>query len=325
MKAEVVVNGRTVKVDLSIGFDISIGVDPHSERQVRAFSLPPARSVAFEVGDDAGVRYVCDTRRGGSVNCEVLTLCPHGNGTHTECVGHLTQERIAVPAALLEPLLPATLLTVELDTFGRSGESYPGPHAPEERVVSRAALARALGALGRLPAGFGRALVLRTAPNPPEKRWFDYSGTWPPYLSAEATAWIAELGVEHLVVDLPSLDREHDGGGLTNHRLFWGLAPGEGRAPPWSRGKTVTELAYVDDAIPDGLYLVNLQLPALFLDAAPSRPLLFPVDVGGPAALRDALGPARRPPARRLRADRSQAGPTPLARRRGGARGAATG
>jgi arylformamidase len=315
MKAEVVVGGRTVRVDLSAGFDISIGVDPHSERQVRAFSLPPARSVAFEAGGGEGPRYVGDTRRGGSVNCEVLTLCPHGNGTHTECVGHLTKERIAVPAAVHEPLVPATLLTVEVDTFARSGDGYPGPHEPDERVVSRAALERALGALGGPSPGFVRALVLRTAPNPPEKRWFDYSGTWPPYLSAEAARWVAELGVEHLLVDLPSLDREHDGGGLSNHRCFWGLSADGHLAPPEARGKTVTELVYVDDVILDGLYLVNLQLPSLFLDAAPSRPLLFPVDVGG-AAL--APPPGWAPPGRRRSRERAEPA---AARRRARARG----
>jgi hypothetical protein len=40
---------------------------------------------------------------------------------------------------------------------------------------------------------------------------------------------------------------------------------------------TITELAYVDGAVPDGPYLLEVQIPALGGDAVPSRPLLFPL------------------------------------------------
>src|SRR5437879_7785473 len=47
--------------------------------------------------------------RGASCNCELITLIPHCNGTHTECVGHLTRERLdawrVVPAGFLPALL----------------------------------------------------------------------------------------------------------------------------------------------------------------------------------------------------------------------------
>jgi hypothetical protein len=39
----------------------------------------------------------------------------------------------------------------------------------------------------------------------------------------------------------------------------------------------VTELAWVPDSVPDGLYLLDLQVPAFASDAAPSRPVLYPV------------------------------------------------
>jgi hypothetical protein len=39
----------------------------------------------------------------------------------------------------------------------------------------------------------------------------------------------------------------------------------------------VTELAYAPDAAPDGLYLLDLQVPAFVADAAPSRPVLYPL------------------------------------------------
>ena len=43
------------------------------------------------------------------------------------------------------------------------------------------------------------------------------------------------------------------------------------------RRASITELAWIAPEIPDGLYLLDLQLPPFLADAAPSRPLLFPV------------------------------------------------
>jgi hypothetical protein len=84
-------------------------------------------------------------------------------------------------------------------------------------------------------------------------------------------AAIAARGVRHLLVDFPSIDRMHDGGRLANHRTFWNMA---GAA---DTGRTVTEMIYVDDDIPDGRYLLNLQIPAFAADAAPSRPVIYPL------------------------------------------------
>jgi hypothetical protein len=40
---------------------------------------------------------------------------------------------------------------------------------------------------------------------------------------------------------------------------------------------TITELAFVPEALTDGAYLLELQVPALGGDAVPSRPLLYPL------------------------------------------------
>jgi hypothetical protein len=85
-------------------------------------------------------------------------------------------------------------------------------------------------------------------------------------------------GVLHLVVDVPSIDRAHDEGRLTAHRLFFGLPRGEVRLAAATRASaTITELAFIPDSIADGAYLLELQVPALTGDAVPSRPLLYAV------------------------------------------------
>jgi hypothetical protein len=121
-----------------------------------------------------------------------------------------------------------------------------------------------------------RALIIRTLPNQPDKQHRNYSDSTPPYLSREAAELLIERGIEHLVVDLPSIDRAHDEGRLTAHRIFFGLPPRSTALAQATRPRaTVTELAYIPDAAPDGPYLLELQVPALGGDAVPSRPLLY--------------------------------------------------
>jgi hypothetical protein len=86
------------------------------------------------------------------------------------------------------------------------------------------------------------------------------------------------MGVDHLVLDVPSADRAADHGRLTAHRVFFGLPPGSRRAQDARRAHaSLTELAFVAPMIRDGWYLLDLQIPAFLSDAAPSRPILYPV------------------------------------------------
>src|SRR6185369_11692846 len=89
------------EVDLSSPIDISIPLNFNGP-QPNAYGAEPAWSQACESGDLVG-----DTRRGGSCNFEQYTLTPHCNGTHTECVGHITLERISVADCLRDVFLPA--------------------------------------------------------------------------------------------------------------------------------------------------------------------------------------------------------------------------
>ena len=62
---------------------------------------------------------------------------------------------------------------------------------------------------------------------------------------------------------------------------FFGLPAGSVALAAVGRPQcTITELAFIDDAVADGSYLLSLQLPALGGDALPSRPLLYPVRSG---------------------------------------------
>ena len=256
-------------VDLSIPLEFD-GPQPNH------FGAPPARARPLAAGG-----FVGDTRQGGSCNCDVLELTPHCNGTHTECVGHVTGERMSVAERAREPLLDALLVSVETPAAEHCDETADPAPQPGDRLVTAAALRQAAARLardGQPPAS--DALVIRTLPNDPSKRHRRYEGpALPPFLSLEAVAWIVERDVRHLLVDLPSIDRSHDEGRLAGHRAFWGLAPGATTAATAGRPEaTITELIYVPDEVPDGRYGLSLQIAPFRLDAAPSRPLLFPLE-----------------------------------------------
>jgi arylformamidase len=267
--ARIAVDGGAFEVDLARPVSLAVELD-FAGPQPRHFSAPRASSRPFAVPGFSGS--VAD---GASCNCEVLTLIPHCNGTHTECVGHLTRERLdawrVVPA---EPL-PAVLLSIEPQAAGATRETTDPAAAAGDRLITRAALERAWP---ERPPFAARALALRTLPNTPEKRARDYSEGTAPYLTRAAAELLVARGIAHLIVDLPSIDRSHDQGRLTAHRVFFGLPAGSTRLADAARpAATITELAFIPDAAADGAYLCQLQVPALGGDAVPSRPLLYPL------------------------------------------------
>ena len=84
---------------------------------------------------------------------------------------------------------------------------------------------------------------------------------------------MVEQGVRHLLVDLPSVDREEDGGKLLAHKAFW-------QYPDNIRENcTITELIYADNIIKDGLYLLNIQIASFEIDVSPSKPVLYALTV----------------------------------------------
>jgi kynurenine formamidase len=245
----------------SHGHDISIPLR-FNEAQPTFFGAAAASAQPVTAGS-----FVGDVRHGGSCNCSIHTLVPHCNGTHTECVGHITEERLSVRELAVRHLSAALLISVTPE----SSTDVPG-----DKVISLSALQAALGG-ARLQDY--RALVVRTLPNDSSKLTRNYdAGPMPPYFTVEAMRYIVEREIDTLVVDLPSIDRAQDGGKLAAHRLFWGMPAGDTTAANATRQHaTITEMAFIDAAVCDGAYLLNLQVAPFTIDAAPSRPILLPL------------------------------------------------
>lgn len=272
-----------VEVDLGATVDLSLPIR-FGEQDSRAFSLPAATSAAVEGGG-----FVGDVRRGGSCNCETHHLTPHADGTHTEGPGHLLAARM--PVRMSEPVCVALLVRVTPRPLGEVSDDVSGNHRHDDLVVDQGSLSDAVDAAlagtfgtGALPSP--RALIIATGSGA-ERRRTRFSGQNPPYLTVDAATAIRERGFMHLLVDLPSIDREDDGGLLAAHRAFFEIPVGLGsdddsKVQPLPR--TVTELIAVDDDVAVGLYALFLQVAPIEADAAPSRPLIAPLRLSAGAS-----------------------------------------
>ncbi len=261
------VGSRKVSADSSQGYDLSI---PYrfKDQGLNAFGVDPASVQTVENNNFLG-----DTRRSGSCNVEQYTLIPHCHGTHTECVGHIVDEFLAVVDILKDVWVPAVIITVELERAGLSKDQAVSSSQEDDFIISRQSLNRSLEMFS--DPFFSHALIIRTLPNHESKKTREYDNA--PYFSNEAMENIVTRPVQHLLVDIPSVDRMCDQGKLSNHRLFWGLEAGQHTLGQQSASlKTITEFIYIADEIKDGYYLLNLQLSPFEADAAPSRPMVYP-------------------------------------------------
>jgi arylformamidase len=269
MIVDIRLGSTAYRVDLGRPIDIAIALDFHGP-QPNAFGVPRALARAYE-----DQHFIGDTRRGGSCNFEELRFIPHCNGTHTEGVGHIARERISIHTILTETLIPSTLISVEPESSKQTRDTYNPAKNDDDVLITRKGISDALHAEDR---SFLKGLIIRTLPNDDSKKSRNYMTNPPPFFSLEAMKFIAELGVEHLLVDIPSLERTFDEGKLSTHRLFWEVPPGTHDIDPERHSmKTVTEMIFVPNHVPDGRYVLTIQIPPFVTDAAPSRPLVFPV------------------------------------------------
>lgn len=233
--------------NLSKPIDISIPLISGSKGP-KCFYAPDFKEEPV-ISDD----FIGSTESGSPVNFKNYFINPHGNGTHTECVGHITIAPFTIHECLKEFHFASAVITVSPIVLENG-----------DRVITKDLIQNILVENENVT-----ALIIRTLPNDESKLNFDYSGTNPAYFDVEAVKYIRESGISHLITDLPSLDREVDGGALSAHKAFWGV-PNE--IDPYM---TVTEMVYVADEIKDGLYLCNIQIASIMSDASPSKVVLF--------------------------------------------------
>ncbi|PWL39447.1 metal-dependent hydrolase [Flagellimonas aquimarina] len=245
MIASIKYNSKNYKIDLSNPLDISIPLQDGS-KNVNAWHIDPPKIKPHKDGD-----FVGKVSQGASTNFNDIWFNPHAHVTHTECLGHITEGFYSVNQELKQFFFLAEVITVAPEKKGK------------DFVISEKQLKYALGNKKR------EALVIRTIPNLKNKCSMQYSNTNPPYLLEEAAHFLVAKGISHLLIDLPSVDKEKDGGTLLSHNAFWNM----GGRPRSSA--TITEFIYVKNEIEDGCYFLNLHVAPFENDASPSRPILY--------------------------------------------------
>jgi kynurenine formamidase len=238
-------NGSNFSANLAEPLDISLPLYSGSQNP-NAFHIANPKFEPVKVGS-----FVGSVQEGGSCNCENLFLNAHGNGTHTECVGHISKERITINQTLKQFFAIAQVISVT-----------PNELENGDLIINSESIAKQYNSIAN-------AVVIRTLPNINEKKMCQYAGKNPTYLEPAVGAFLAIKNVNHLLVDLPSVDREEDEGLLATHHAFWQY-PNQTRMDA-----TITEMIFVNNAITDGLYLINMQIASFESDASPSKPVLY--------------------------------------------------
>ncbi|MGB0390288.1 MAG: cyclase family protein [Salibacteraceae bacterium] len=244
MQISIKYNNQTYQINLNEFFDISIPMGG-PKTGVKAWYLDEPIIEPVTDGD-----FIGEVAQGSSVNFRNITFNPHAHVTHTESMGHIHETIFSVNKNLKQYYFFTELISVQPEK------------KEEDLVITKHQVQVALKS--RKP----KAVVIRTLPNGVEKLKANYSHTNPTYLDSEAAAWLNEIGVEHLLIDTPSVDREQDEGELKAHKAFWGY-PGTHRLHC-----TISEFVFIKNEIEDGTYFMNLQTAPIENDATPSRPIL---------------------------------------------------
>jgi kynurenine formamidase len=239
------------QIDLSKPIDISLPLSDSDANPI-AWYIEKPEIKPVEFGD-----WVGKVSEGSSTNFNNIFFNPHGHGTHTECLGHITKEFYSINQCLKQFFFTAELVSIE-----------PKPIDLDLIITKEQVVAALKGKTTE-------AIVIRTLPNETSKKHQNYSHTNPPYLAEEAAIFIRESGIQHLLIDLPSVDREEDEGKLLAHKAFWNVKNVNTLNADARLDCTITEMIYVPNEIQDGNYILNLQIASFENDASPSKPILY--------------------------------------------------
>lgn len=255
MRATITYTGKEYLIDLNKAIDISIPLVNTEANPIAWYLDTP--EISPVVMDD----WIGKVSEGkSSTNFNNIAFNPHAHGTHTECLGHITYDFYNVNDSLKNYFFFAQLITIspELQENG-------------DYIITLDQVKNVWKANNQ------KAVIIRTTPNEIAKTHTKYSHTNPPYLEAQAAAFFREQGIYHLLIDLPSVDREQDEGQLLAHKAFWNVKDTRNLNEDARLEATITEMIYVPNEIKDGMYFLNIQLASFVNDASPSKPVLYQI------------------------------------------------
>ena len=249
MIAEININNEKFKVDLNNPIDLSL--TSKDENSFKAWYVDEIKINPIKNGD-----FIGSVNEGGAVNFREILINPHGNMTHTESVGHISKEKINVNKLLKTNNFLAQLITIKPQKIINKNKKEV------DQIISLKQIKNKI-----IPNI--QALIIKTQNNYYELTKKNYNNTNWPFLAESSASYIRSKGIQHLLIDQPSIDKEFDQGKLLAHRAFWNY-PNE-----IDSKKTITELIGIPNHVKDGRYLLNLTLANIENDAVPSRPIIY--------------------------------------------------
>lgn len=255
MKATFSISDQNYTVDFSQPIDISIPLTNTDENPI-AWYLDKPSIEPVRMGDWVGK--VSEGQ--SSTNFNTIAFNPHGHGTHTECLGHITSDFYSINDTLKTFVFLAQVVTIQPEKLDNG-----------DAVITLEQVSQLWQAKGQ------KAFVIRTLPNEATKKHSKYSHTNPPYLAAEAAVFLREQGIKHLLIDLPSVDKEKDEGKLVAHKAFWKVDDVNQVNADAQFDATITEMIYVPTTVEDDFYILNIQIASFVNDASPSKPVLYQI------------------------------------------------
>lgn len=241
-------------------------------------------------------RSILSTRNGNSVNVSCIErLIPHCHTTHTESIAHISKHLFNHNSSQynwiskIPVIMKALMITVNPKRITNTKEWLQHQEMTCTYDLDNDWVICSESLYLDQESHDIQALIIHCSWTI-ESRIRDYSGKNPPYFTPKAMKTIVSMfpKVDHLLVDLPSIEREDSGNQVFNHRIFFRAddplflsldthhdIESELKANQFLN-RTITENCYINDLpITKGLFWLNLQLSNMQnCDAVPSRPMI---------------------------------------------------
>ena len=261
MKIKIEYNDKIYGMNSDEGIDISISVKFNEDQNPKFYdtSFPQKKYYKYN-----NIEYNVD--KGAGCNVPLINMNIHCCGTHTETSNHIFKNGPYISEILDTNHIPSQLISIEprlcLD------ENYHTKINENDKVITKEQIKQKIEPVNNFEL---KSLIIRTLPNHNDKIIKNYNNENHAFLSNDAISYIKEIGIKHLLIDTPSIDKYDDNGKLGNHKIFF---LNEKEIP---NNNTITEFVFIPDNCKDGNYFLNLGIPKFNLDAAPSRPIIFPI------------------------------------------------
>jgi arylformamidase len=140
------IHSKKIKIDLSKPLDISMPLRA-SNKNANAWYIDAPKIEPVKVD-----QWIASVKEGAAINFNNILFNPHAHGTHTECVGHITEKFYSINKCLKQFMFTAEVITVAPEQVG------------EDKVISKKQIQFLLKRISP------QALVIRTMPNTKEKQ-----------------------------------------------------------------------------------------------------------------------------------------------------------